>query len=159
MSSSRAPFCKKLIVIGEAAARLPRSFTERHPEIEWVDIVAFRNIAVHEYFAVDWKIVWVTATEDVPLLREKDQKPCSTGLRRAVRHDSRPPEGCKVAEPGPLPGEWRVVRPEEAVQLTGGQKPPKPLKTYRPGSLPYLTADSFRTRMVKTSPGSGSPGK
>ena len=58
-------------LIGEAAARLPRSFTERHPEIEWVDIVAFCNIAVHEYFAVDWKIVWVTATEDVPLLREK----------------------------------------------------------------------------------------
>jgi uncharacterized protein with HEPN domain len=62
---------QKLIVIGEAAARLPRSFTEQHPRIEWADIVAFRNIAVHEYFAVDWKIVWVTATEDVPLLREK----------------------------------------------------------------------------------------
>mgnify|MGYP001110058773 CR=1 FL=1 len=62
---------QKLIVIGEAAARLPRSFTEQHPGIEWADIVAFRNIAVHEYFAVDWRIVWVTATEDVPLLRKK----------------------------------------------------------------------------------------
>jgi len=48
---------QKLIVIGEAAARLPRSFVEQHPEIEWADIVAFRNIAVHEYFAVDWQIV------------------------------------------------------------------------------------------------------
>ncbi|WP_448382780.1 HepT-like ribonuclease domain-containing protein [Desulfosoma sp.] len=62
---------QKLIVIGEAAARLPRSFTAQHPEIEWADIVAFRNIAVHEYFAVDWKIVWVTATEEVPLLHEQ----------------------------------------------------------------------------------------
>ena len=62
---------QKLIVIGEAAARLPRAFTEQHPEVEWADIVAFRNIAVHEYFAVDWQIVWVTATEDVPMLREK----------------------------------------------------------------------------------------
>lgn len=62
---------QELTVVGEAAARLPRNFTERHPEIEWADTVAFRNIAVHEYFAVDWKIVWVTATEDVPLLREK----------------------------------------------------------------------------------------
>jgi uncharacterized protein with HEPN domain len=60
---------QKLIVIGEAAARLPRNFTQQHPEIEWADIVAFRNIAVHEYFAVNWKIVWITATEDVPLLR------------------------------------------------------------------------------------------
>ena len=39
---------QKLIVIGEAAARLPRSFTAQHPEIEWADIVAFRDIAVHE---------------------------------------------------------------------------------------------------------------
>jgi len=63
---------QKLIVIGEAAARRPRSFTERHPHIiEWADIVAFRNIAVHEYFAIDWRIVWVTATEDVPMLRKK----------------------------------------------------------------------------------------
>ncbi|MFZ8845319.1 DUF86 domain-containing protein [Thermoflexus sp.] len=62
---------QKLIVIGEAAARLPRSFTEQHPEVEWADIVVFRNIAVHEYFALDWQIVWVTATEDVPLLRQK----------------------------------------------------------------------------------------
>lgn len=62
---------QKLIVIGEAAARLPRAFTEQHPEIPWPDIVAFRNIAVHEYFAVDWHIVWVTAAQEVPLLRQQ----------------------------------------------------------------------------------------
>ncbi len=62
---------QKLTVIGEAAARLPTEFTERHPEIEWVDIVGFRNIAIHEYFAVDWSIVWVAATQDAPALRQK----------------------------------------------------------------------------------------
>ena len=41
---------QKLIVIGEAAARLPLEFQARHPDIEWADIVGFRNIAVHEYF-------------------------------------------------------------------------------------------------------------
>jgi len=45
---------QRLIVIGEAAARLPKEFRERHPEIEWEDIVAFRNIAVHANFVVDW---------------------------------------------------------------------------------------------------------
>jgi uncharacterized protein with HEPN domain len=45
---------QKLIVIGEAAARLPEEFIKRHPKVEWADIVAFRNIAVHEYFAVNW---------------------------------------------------------------------------------------------------------
>lgn len=62
---------QKLIVIGEAAARLPRAFCEAHSEIPWPDIVAFRNIAVHEYFAVDWRIVWVTATQEVSLLRQQ----------------------------------------------------------------------------------------
>jgi uncharacterized protein with HEPN domain len=62
---------QKLIVIGEAAARLPAEFRKRHPEIEWADIVGFRNIAVHEYFAVSWAIVWITATQDVPDLRGK----------------------------------------------------------------------------------------
>lgn len=62
---------QKLIVIGEAAARLPKRFTAQHPQVPWPDIVAFRNIAVHEYFAVDWRIVWVTATRDVPLVREQ----------------------------------------------------------------------------------------
>ncbi|MBC7237941.1 MAG: DUF86 domain-containing protein [Chloroflexi bacterium] len=61
---------QKLIVIGEAAARLPKDFTQAHPEIPWGDIAGFRNIAVHEYFAVDWRIVWVTATQDVPMLRQ-----------------------------------------------------------------------------------------
>ena len=62
---------QKLVVIGEAAARLSPDFQKRHPEIEWRDVISFRNIAVHEYFAVNWEIVWVTATQDVPLLREK----------------------------------------------------------------------------------------
>ena len=62
---------QKLIVIGEAAARLPGDFRERHKEVEWEDIVGFRNIAVHEYFAVLWQIVWNTAVQDVPELRKK----------------------------------------------------------------------------------------
>ncbi|WP_299645271.1 DUF86 domain-containing protein [uncultured Chloroflexus sp.] len=62
---------QKLIVIGEAAARLPKRYTDQYQDIPWPDIVAFRNLAVHEYFAVDWRIVWVTATQDVPLLRQQ----------------------------------------------------------------------------------------
>ena len=62
---------QKLVVIGEAAARLSTGFQVSHPAIEWADIVGFRNIAVHEYFAVNWSIVWVAGTEDVPFLREK----------------------------------------------------------------------------------------
>jgi uncharacterized protein with HEPN domain len=65
---------QKLTVIGEAAARLSKEFTNRYPDIPWMDIVGFRNIAVHEYFAVRWDIVWVAATEEVPILRGQVDK-------------------------------------------------------------------------------------
>jgi len=62
---------QKLIVIGEAAARLPKEFRAQYPEIEWTDIVGFRNIAVHAYFSVNWSIVWTTAMQDVPDLQRQ----------------------------------------------------------------------------------------
>jgi uncharacterized protein with HEPN domain len=64
----RSAVLQKLSVIGEAAARLPLKFRKSHPEIPWEDIIGFRNIAVHPYFAVDWSIVWVSATQEAPEL-------------------------------------------------------------------------------------------
>jgi len=61
----------KLTIIGEAAARLPEDFRARHSEIEWSGIVGFRNIVVHAYFAVDWQIVWVAATQEAQQLKEQ----------------------------------------------------------------------------------------
>lgn len=62
---------QKLIVIGEAAAHLSGEFRQKYHAIEWEDIVGFRNIVVHQYFAVLWQIVWNTALHDVPDLRLK----------------------------------------------------------------------------------------
>jgi uncharacterized protein with HEPN domain len=61
---------QKLIIIGEAASRLTAEFQAAHSELDWLDIVGFRNFAVHEYFAVNWDIVWYTAIQDVPALRQ-----------------------------------------------------------------------------------------
>lgn len=68
---ARSAVLQQLTVIGEAAARLSPEFKQRHPDIEWGDIVAFRNIAVHAYFSVDWPTVWVAATDDAPALRTR----------------------------------------------------------------------------------------
>jgi uncharacterized protein with HEPN domain len=67
----RAAVLHELTVIGEAAARLSVEFRGRHPEVPWSKIVAFRNLVVHEYFGLDWPIVWDTAKTLVPLLREQ----------------------------------------------------------------------------------------
>ena len=40
-SKSQSAVLQKLIIIGEAAARLPKEFRGQYPDIEWQDIVAF----------------------------------------------------------------------------------------------------------------------
>jgi uncharacterized protein with HEPN domain len=66
----RSAVLQKLSEIGEAAGRLTADLRSRHPTIEWRDIAAFRNIAVHAYFAVNWDIVWTTAAHDAPALKD-----------------------------------------------------------------------------------------
>jgi uncharacterized protein with HEPN domain len=65
---------QKLIIIGEAASRLPRPFQQKYSEIQWEDVIGFRNIAVPEYFAILWTIVWATAVNDVPYLNSEVMK-------------------------------------------------------------------------------------
>ena len=45
-------------IIGEAANRLPETFKETHAEVDWHKIRGFRNRIVHEYFGIDYSIVW-----------------------------------------------------------------------------------------------------
>ena len=45
-------------IIGEAANRVDPDFQGNHPEIEWKRIRGFRNRIVHEYFGIDYEIVW-----------------------------------------------------------------------------------------------------
>jgi uncharacterized protein with HEPN domain len=60
---------QKLSVIGEAAGRLSEATRAQAPEVSWKEIIGFRNVAVHAYFSVDWRIVFVTVNDDLPLLK------------------------------------------------------------------------------------------
>jgi len=45
-------------IIGEAANRIDPDFRTKNPEIEWKRIRGFRNRIVHDYFGIDYEIVW-----------------------------------------------------------------------------------------------------
>jgi uncharacterized protein with HEPN domain len=62
---------QKLAVIGEAAARVSADLRSRHSEIPWSEIIAFRNTLVHAYFGIDWGVVWLAASKQVPVLRSQ----------------------------------------------------------------------------------------
>lgn len=62
----RSAVLQKLTVIGEAATGVSGGLQVRHPAVPWRRIRAFRNTAVHEYFAIEWQTVWDIATTNVP---------------------------------------------------------------------------------------------
>src|SRR5439155_16535843 len=45
-------------IIGEAVNRLPEDFKDKYPDIDWHRIRGFRNRIVHDYFGIDYSIVW-----------------------------------------------------------------------------------------------------
>lgn len=67
----RSAVVQKLALIGEASAHVPSEFRERHPNIPWPKIVAFRNILIHAYFGIDWDEVWRSATKECSVLKSQ----------------------------------------------------------------------------------------
>ncbi len=60
----------QLIIIGEAATRLPDSFRETAAHLPWRQMVGMRNRVVHGYDVIDWNIVWDVATLQGPVLQK-----------------------------------------------------------------------------------------
>ncbi|GGH47916.1 DUF86 domain-containing protein [Dyadobacter endophyticus] len=58
-------------IIGEAANRLPEEFRDLHSTIDWHKIRGFRNRIVHDYFGIDYAIVWEIKTNYLPHLLEE----------------------------------------------------------------------------------------
>jgi uncharacterized protein with HEPN domain len=59
---------RELEIIGEAANSIPMAIQNKYPQIPWRQMIAMRNRLIHAYFDVDHDIVWVTATQRLPLL-------------------------------------------------------------------------------------------
>lgn len=55
-------------IIGEAANRLPEDFKDAHSHIDWHRIRGFRNRIVHDYFGIDYSIVWEIKESFLPNL-------------------------------------------------------------------------------------------
>jgi len=59
-----------LIVVGEAAARIPESVAARAPTVPWSDMRDMRNFLSHAYFRVDPLQLWTTVSSDLPSIVE-----------------------------------------------------------------------------------------
>jgi len=57
-------------IIGEAANRLPDEFKDKNTNIDWHRIRGFRNRIVHDYFGIDYEIVWQIKESFLPTTLE-----------------------------------------------------------------------------------------
>lgn len=59
---------RNIEVIGEAVKRLSSSLKKQHAAIPWKDMAAMRDKVIHDYFGINYDIVWTVASEEIPRL-------------------------------------------------------------------------------------------
>ncbi|MGM0377346.1 MAG: HepT-like ribonuclease domain-containing protein [Bacteroidota bacterium] len=54
-------------IIGEASKNLPDEVKEKYPEVPWDEMYLLRNKVSHEYFGIDYEIIWDIASNHIPV--------------------------------------------------------------------------------------------
>jgi len=53
-------------IIGEASKNVPENIKTKFPNIPWKNMYKLRNIISHDYFGIDYEVVWKIITEYLP---------------------------------------------------------------------------------------------
>lgn len=53
-------------IIGEASKSLPEFIKEKYPIVPWNEMYYLRNKVSHEYFGIDYEIIWDVASNYLP---------------------------------------------------------------------------------------------
>lgn len=55
-----------MLRIAEASKNLDDRIKEQYPEVPWKEMYYLRNRVSHEYFGIDYEIIWDVATNYLP---------------------------------------------------------------------------------------------
>ena len=61
---------RSLEIIGEAAKKISNDFKANYPDVEWKSMAGMRDRLIHNYFGVDYEMVFRTVKNDLPKLNE-----------------------------------------------------------------------------------------
>ena len=61
-------------IIGEASKNIPQETKDKYVKIPWASMVGIRDKLIHEYFGVNFEVLWKTIKEDLPPLEGKISK-------------------------------------------------------------------------------------
>lgn len=65
----RRAFVRSLEIIGEATKKVPEEFRAAHQSVEWRAMAGMRDVLIHDYFGVDFELVWDVVRNRIPELR------------------------------------------------------------------------------------------
>lgn len=56
-------------IIGEAAKKLSATLRNQHSSIEWQKMAGMRDRLIHNYFEVDYRVLWDAVQSNLPVLK------------------------------------------------------------------------------------------
>ena len=62
--------CRSLEIIGEATSRIHPNLKTKYKDVALREMSDIRNKIIHDYFGIDYDIVWDTVKTDIPVLKE-----------------------------------------------------------------------------------------
>jgi uncharacterized protein with HEPN domain len=70
---------RNLEIIGEAAKNIPSGVKNQYPEVPWSEMYLLRNKISHEYFGIDYEIIWDIIVNYLPANKKQIEK-IATGV-------------------------------------------------------------------------------
>jgi len=62
---------RELEIIGEVVGNISSEIKSKYSDVLWQPIKDFRNKIVHEYFGIDYRMVWDIVKNELPILNSQ----------------------------------------------------------------------------------------
>jgi uncharacterized protein with HEPN domain len=63
-------FVRSIEIIGEASKKVSSDLKNQYPSVNWKAIAGMRDRLIHDYFGVDYEIVWDVVENKIPALHQ-----------------------------------------------------------------------------------------
>jgi uncharacterized protein with HEPN domain len=63
-------YLRSLEIIGEAAKKVPDEIRYKYNEVDWRGMTGLRDVLIHQYFQVDYQVVWDVIQNMIPLAKD-----------------------------------------------------------------------------------------
>ena len=61
--------CRSLEIIGEASNKVHPDLKAKYSVVPWREMGDIRNKIIHNYFGIDYEIIWDAVTTEIPVLK------------------------------------------------------------------------------------------